>query len=227
MLTGRTQLVPRQEWNAWLAAHADDERMSLRIQRMRELEGLGGEITLLTADVTDRDAMSTVIEGTRTRYGRIDGVVHSAGLGDSGMINSLDLAQAAEVRGPKVAGSILLAQLLKGSELDFFLLCSSISTVRPAPGQAAYAAANAFQNYFAAYCRTAYGVPAIAIALDAWQEYGMSAELVLPEGFEDLKEARLRTAISPDEGIDLISSRLGRGGRVPKFWHPPSASKHY
>ncbi len=220
VLTSRTALPGREDWRIWLAAHDDNDSVSRRIRRMEELEKLGGEIVSLTADVTDRQAMSGVLEEIRTRYGKIDGVVHAAGLPGGGMIGGLNLAEASEIRRPKVQGSIVLAQLLaqlpEKSELDFFLLCSSISAVAPAPSQAAYAAANEFQNYFAVECRNTYGLPAIAIDFDAWQEVGMIAEMELPEGFEGVKEARLRTAMSTDEGMEVIE-RVLAGWRGPQI----------
>jgi hypothetical protein len=98
--------------------------------------------------------------------------------------------------------------LLTRVDLDFLLFCSSISAVFPGPGQAAYAAANEFQNHFAWHCRKAYGLPAVAIDFDAWQEVGIAATMALPEGFEDIKQARMRTAMSPEEGIDVIERVL-------------------
>ena len=213
VLTSRTGLPGRDKWGAWLAEHKENDSVSRRIRRMEELERLGGEIVLLRADVTDRQAMSGAIEEIRRRYGKINGVVHAAGLPGGGMIAGLDLTKASEIRRPKVQGTLVLAQLLaelpEKNDLDFFLLCSSISAIAPAPGQAAYAAGNAFQNYFAVECRDTYGLPAVAIDFDAWQEVGMIAEMVLPEGFDEIKEARLRTAMSTNEGMDVVQRVLG------------------
>jgi phthiocerol/phenolphthiocerol synthesis type-I polyketide synthase E len=213
VLTSRTGLPGRDEWEAWLAEHAENDTLSRRIRRMEELEKLGGEVVLLRADVADRQAMDAAMGEIRKRFGKIDGVVHAAGLPGGGMVAGLDLAEAAEIRRPKVQGTVVLAQLLaelpEKDDLAFFLLCSSISAILPAPGQAAYAAANAFQNYFAVECRERYGLPAVAIDFDAWQEVGMIADMVLPEGFDEIKDARLRTAMSTAEGMDVIQRVLG------------------
>jgi phthiocerol/phenolphthiocerol synthesis type-I polyketide synthase E len=135
-------------------------------------------------------------------------VVHAAGLAGGRMIAGFDLAEATQIRRPKVQGSLVLADLLKETDLDFLLFCSSVSSVFPGPGQAAYAAANEFQNHFAWHCRKAYRLPAVAIDFDAWREVGIAANMVLPEGFEDIKQARIRTAMSPEEGIDVIERVL-------------------
>jgi len=212
ILTGRTGLPERSEWAGYLAERGADDSIRRRILRMQELEQSGGEILFAAADVTNRQAMSDAIAQARKHFGPINGVLHAAGVSGAGMIASQDIDQAVAVRRPKVQGSKVLAELLQGTDLDFFILCSSISAHYPAPSQAAYAAANAFQNYFADYCRQVLSLPAVAIGFDAWREVGMAADMVLPEGFESVKEERLRTAMSTDEGIEVIRRVLGN-------WH--------
>jgi phthiocerol/phenolphthiocerol synthesis type-I polyketide synthase E len=216
VLTGRTALPPRSEWAAWIAGHVNDEPVTRRILRMQELERSGGEVRFVAADVTSVDAMANVIAEVRKDFGGMNGVLHAAGILGGSMIAAQDAAEAAILRHPKVQGSIVLAELLRGEELDFFALASSISTVLPAPTQSAYAAANVFQNYFADYCRHALKLPAIAIGFDAWQEVGMSAEMVVPEGFEWIKERRLATAMTTEEGIEVIRRVLSgwRGAQI-------------
>jgi phthiocerol/phenolphthiocerol synthesis type-I polyketide synthase E len=208
ILTGRTELPPREQWAVWIAEHDNENAISRRILRMQELERMGGIVRFVCADVSDRAAMAKVIAQARQDCGEINGVLHAAGLPGGSMISSQDRAEAADIRRPKVQGSMVLAELLREEHLDFFVLCSSISAVVPAPGQSAYAAANVFQNYFAAWCRIALKLPAVAIGFDAWQEIGMAAEMVPPEGFEQVKEERLRTAMSTAEGIEVIRRAL-------------------
>jgi acyl transferase domain-containing protein/acyl carrier protein len=214
LLTGRTALPLRSERAAWIESHPADDSVTLRIRRLQELEQLGGEVRFLAADVSSREAMTEVLADARQHFGKIDGVFHAAGLAGGSTIASQNIAEAAALRRPKVQGSIVLAELLAGENLDFFLLCSSISAVAPAPSQGAYAAANAFQNYFAEYCRTHLKLPAIAVGFDAWREVGMAAEMVLPTGFESVKEERLRTAMTMEEGIEVIR-------RVLANWRGP------
>jgi NAD(P)-dependent dehydrogenase (short-subunit alcohol dehydrogenase family) len=214
VLTGRTALPPRESWNSWLEKHGMDDAVSIRIQRMQELAQLGGRAEFVTADVTNREAMAGVIAQTRERYGTIHGVVHAAGIPGGRVISGLDLADAATIRAPKVQGSMVIADLLKGSDIDFLLFCSSISAAFPGLGQAAYAAANEFQNYFARHLRKAHGLPAVAIDFDAWREVGMAATMEVPEGFEEIIEEWLRTAMTPSEGIEVIE-------RVLSVWTGP------
>jgi acyl carrier protein len=121
-----------------------------------------------------------------------------------------------------VQGSLVLAELLREQNPDFFLLFSSISSVFPAAAQGAYAAANAFQNYFADYCRNILKLPAVAIDFGPWQEVGMAAEMVLPEGFEALKEENLRAAMTVPEGIEVVR-RVLLGWQGPQILASPVA----
>jgi acyl transferase domain-containing protein/acyl carrier protein len=216
VLSGRTALPPRSEWAAWIDEHASGEPVSRRILRMQQLERLGGEVRYVAADVTSFDEMANVFAGARKDFGRINGVLHAAGIPGGAMIASQDLAEALNTRRPKVQGSIVLAELSQGEPLDFFALCSSVSAVIPVVSQSAYAAANIFQNYFAKYCRDSYKLPAVAIGFDAWQEVGMAAEMVLPTGFEQLKKERMETAMTPEEGIEVIRRVLSgwRGAQI-------------
>ena len=160
--------------------------------------------------------MAEVVAQVHQDFGKINGVIHAAGMPGGSRISGQDRTEAATIRGPKVRGSRILAELLREEPLDFFVLCSSISAAFPVPGESAYAAANVFQNYFAAWCRKALKVPAVAIGFDAWQEVGMAAEKVLPEGFADLQEARLRVAMSAAEGVEVIRRVVG-GWRGPEI----------
>lgn len=66
------------------------------------------------------------------------------------------------VLGPKVKGTWNLHEALSESELDFFILFSSISGLIGQPGQANYAAANAFLDSFVQY-RHSLNLPASVI----------------------------------------------------------------
>lgn len=210
VLTGRTPLPDRTEWESWITEHGDEDATSLSIQRLKELEGIGGTVLFLAADVADEDSMRRVIETAQQRFGQLNGVIHAAGVAGGSRMISQSEAEAWEIRRPKVQGSRVLAELLSGSHVDFLLFCSSISANAPAPVQSAYAAANAFQNSFAQYCRSMLGVPAMAIGLDAWREVGMLARTVVPEGMESYLEETMNRAMTNRQGIEVICRAVGQ-----------------
>jgi NAD(P)-dependent dehydrogenase (short-subunit alcohol dehydrogenase family)/acyl carrier protein len=210
-LLGRTVLPIREHWEDWLSEHGPGNPISQRIQRANELANLGGELLLLSADVADQGAMEKSWAAIEQRFGAVHGVIHAAGLHIGARIAAQSLEAMQEVFRPKVDGSQVLANLLAGRKLDFLLFCSSISAVVPVAGASAYAAANAFQDRYAIWCRQHLGVPAISVNFDAWQEVGMAVEAAASAEFEPAKAARLRLAMTPSEGIDVVERALAWG----------------
>jgi acyl carrier protein len=76
---------------------------------------------------------------------------------------------------PKVFGSWNLHCLTAGSDLDYFVMYSSIAAVCSQPGQGGYAAANAYMDGFATLRRTC-GLPGISVQWAPWKNAGMTRE---------------------------------------------------
>ena len=68
VLLGRTVLRARWQWEEWLTEHGRADAASVRIQHVKELESLGGELLLLAADVADEEAMSAAWETIEARW---------------------------------------------------------------------------------------------------------------------------------------------------------------
>jgi phthiocerol/phenolphthiocerol synthesis type-I polyketide synthase E len=211
VLLGRTVLPTREHWEDWLSEHGPNNPVSRRIQRAKELAQLPGELLLLAADVADQAAMEKSWATIEQNFGAVHGVIHAAGLYIGADIAAQSLEAAQKVFSPKVDGSQVLANLLAGRKIDFLLFCSSIGAVVPVAGMSAYAAANAFQDRYAIWCRQHLGIPAISVNFDTWQEVGMVAETVVPAAFEPAQTARLRLAITPEEGIEVVERALAWG----------------
>jgi phthiocerol/phenolphthiocerol synthesis type-I polyketide synthase E len=215
-LLGRTALPARERWEEWLTEHGPVEAVSQRIQRAKELERLGGEFVLLSADVADRAAMEAAWAAVEGRFGAVHGVIHAAGLGGSARISAQDRAFAVEMMRPKVEGSMVLAELLagrlkEGRGVDFLLFCSSISAALPWIGESAYAAANAFQDRYASWCRRHLGLPAMSVNFEAWQELGMAAEIVAAGGPDHFMAERIKRGVLPHEGVEVVERVLACG----------------
>lgn len=138
-----------------------------------EIAGLGGEALTLRADVADPHAVRAALDEAEGRFGPIHGVVHAAGVAGRGIIQSKTGADVDRVLAPKVEGTLVLDEALASRPLDFFVACSSVSTLIGAPGQAEYTAANAFQDSFA-QARRRDGVRHLSIDWDRWAEVGMA-----------------------------------------------------
>lgn len=148
--------------------------------RAREIERFGGEALLCRADVSDPEQLKAVCEQAKERFGAIHGIIHTAGVLGQETIRNSTRESVAEVLAPKVAAVRAIAGVFAPDELDFLILCSSFSAVRPIPGQFAYGAANAWLDAFAHASRKR-GWPAVSIGWNFWQELGMVAGARLPD----------------------------------------------
>ncbi|MEW1930529.1 SDR family NAD(P)-dependent oxidoreductase, partial [Streptomyces sp. NPDC088360] len=141
-----------------------------------ELTALGARVTIAACDVADRDALADVLASVPAEF-PLTAVVHAAGIERSAAISDLDpddLAEFADVLTAKVDGARNLHELLSDTQLDAFVLFSSIAGVWGSGGQGAYAAANAYLDALAEH-RRAVGLPATAVAWGPWGGGGMVA----------------------------------------------------
>lgn len=187
VLVGRSAFPDRAEWPGLLAAPGTPERLAWQIRKLQSIEAQGGTVMTASADVTDREQMRRVVAEAKARFGAINGVVHAAGIAGGGMLALKTREAASAVLAPKIEGAAVLAELLGGEQLSFFLFCSSLISVSGDFGQADYCAANNVLDAFAAGL-AARGVPAISINYPGWLEVGMAAQSMdAPAAFRDLQ----------------------------------------
>ena len=149
VLVGRTELPERNQWQAWVARHGEEDGVSRRIARLQALEALGAELLVVKADVTALADVEMVVRAACACFGTIHGVIHAAGVAGGGIIPLKTRAMAGSVLAPKVVGTAVLHSALQDVELDFFVLCSSFNSILGGVGQVDYVAANAFLDAFA------------------------------------------------------------------------------
>jgi acyl transferase domain-containing protein/acyl carrier protein len=176
VLVGRSPFPDRDEWEQYLAMHDEQDELSVKIRKLRSLEESGAEVLVLNANVADEQQMQQVIKQTDLRFGKIHGVIHAAGVPGGGLIQLKTPDMVEAVYSPKLRGTLVLDSLLKGEGLDFFVLCSSLTSILGAVGQVDYCAANAFLDAFAPYKTRRDGTFTVSINWDAWAEVGMAVK---------------------------------------------------
>ncbi len=137
-----------------------------------ELHGKGCDVVYVRGDVTQTDPLASALDSIRTTMPALRGVVHAAGILDDGILARLDDQRLREVMAPKIDGAWNLHMLTRDDDLDFFVLFSSAAAVLGSPGQAHYAAGNAFLDALAWY-RHGRGKPALSINWGPWAEVGL------------------------------------------------------
>ncbi|MES1243274.1 MAG: SDR family NAD(P)-dependent oxidoreductase [Acidobacteriota bacterium] len=157
-----------------LPEESPDAETAERIRRLRELRR-SAEVLVLSADVTDEASMRGAVEAARARFGRIDGVIHAAGVPPGGLMQARSREDAAAVLAPKVRGTLVLERVLSEDPPDFLLLCSSLSAIAGAFGLADHCAANAFLDAFAQSRAGRPGPFVLSASWDTWLELGQAA----------------------------------------------------
>jgi phthiocerol/phenolphthiocerol synthesis type-I polyketide synthase E len=173
-LLSRGGLPPRERWEAHLAAHGERDRVGRAVSAIRRMEAAGADVLVLAADVTDPARLREVRDEIIARFGGLDGIVHAAGLPGGGMAEVRERPAAQAVLAPKLAGTLALERAFGDLELDFVVLCSSVTAIAGGLGQVDYCAANAFLD---AYARSAHGWRARLVSVNwgGWREVGMAA----------------------------------------------------
>ncbi len=174
VLIGRSNLPSKAAWAEWLNAHGQDDATSKTIRKLQAIEELGGEVLVMAADVADRAAMLRAIHAAQEQFGGLNGVIHAAGVAGGGIIQLKEQEAADRVLRPKVLGTAVLNSILDRQKLDFFLLCSSITSITGGFGQSDYCGANAFCDAFAQASFRHRGCYIAAVNWDRWNEVGMA-----------------------------------------------------
>ncbi|MBY9081324.1 SDR family NAD(P)-dependent oxidoreductase [Paenibacillus sp. HN-1] len=119
--------------------------------RLEDLETLGARVEYRQTDIAKKEEVARLIRDIIDKYGRLDGIIHSAGVIRDSFILKKDDDEIRQVLAPKVTGLVNLDQASKELPLDFFILFSSGTGAWGNVGQADYSAANAFMDAYAGY----------------------------------------------------------------------------
>nr|WP_234025570.1 SDR family NAD(P)-dependent oxidoreductase [Bacillus paralicheniformis] len=117
----------------------------------KELERKGAKVIYERADLTLYQETERLIKHITNQYGRLNGVIHSAGITQDNFIVKKSCKEFLGVLSPKVLGVEHLDEASKHLKLDFFLCFSSVASVFGNTGQADYSTANAFMDAYAWY----------------------------------------------------------------------------
>ncbi|MFG1949486.1 type I polyketide synthase, partial [Nonomuraea sp. NPDC048826] len=141
----------------------------------QQLTAAGPRVTITACDTADPDALADLVAGVPGSH-PLTAVIHTAGVLHDATLTALTPQQLADTLRPKIDAAWQLHQSTRHLPLTAFVLFSSIAGLIGTPGQANYAAANAFLDALAHH-RHAQGLPATSLAWGPWDHTGMAATL--------------------------------------------------
>ena len=140
-----------EKYNADIIVTGRREQDETITEKINTINSFGGRCEYIRADVADMRDMQAVREHIIAKYGKIDGLIHSAlYLNDVSVANmSEDVLKS--VLKPKTYGPVVMHEVFKDDRLDFVLYFSSAQSLAPSPGQSNYAAASVFEDRIGRY----------------------------------------------------------------------------
>ncbi|MCH9688759.1 MAG: SDR family NAD(P)-dependent oxidoreductase [Deltaproteobacteria bacterium] len=178
---------------------------------LHALRARGGGISRVdhaAVDIGDRSALEAVLPHPTDP---VVGVIHAAAvLGDAPAL-ALDPATLRSVLWPKLEGAWNLHHATRNHELDHFVMFSSLGGWVGLPGQAAYAAANAFLDGLAAHRRTQ-GLRGTSIGWCGWEGLGFARTAGGSASLQRLARDGIGT-LPAHEAFDVLEHALA--GDVP------------
>ncbi|MGD3111019.1 SDR family NAD(P)-dependent oxidoreductase, partial [Streptomyces sp. YGL11-2] len=154
-----------------------------------ELGDLGAFAAYRVLDVARRDAVTACVRAVVAEHGRLDGVVHTAGVVRDGYLARKTAEELREVLAAKVAGFVHLDEATAALDLDCFIGFSSLSAYGN-QGQGDYAAANAFMDAYAGlrHERVAAGERhgrTLVVGWPLWADGGMTVDAATERRLHD------------------------------------------
>lgn len=212
ILVSRTVLPPKSKWGQILKDSCDIRLKNILLS-LNELNELGVNFLELNADVSNFEQMQMVFDSAYNNMGKIDGIIHAAGIAGAGLIQLKNPEKSKQVFAPKAEGLRIIEKLVSKKNLDFLFIFSSLSSILGEFGQADYCSANAFLDSFAYKFEDITNIRAISVNWGSWAEVGMVVNNLYDTAYKNksglIHEFRdLQGSILTSEGIKIFEMLL-------------------
>jgi len=151
---------------------------------LASLQRSGSRAIYLQTDVRDEPSFAGAIERIYAEFGRLDGVIHGAGLIEDKRVEDKTPESFDRVFDTKADGAFLLSRCLRLESLKFVAFFSSVAALGNA-GQSDYAAANGVLNALARDLDRRMTGRVVALLWGPWESAGMASEETLRR-FQDM-----------------------------------------
>jgi malonyl CoA-acyl carrier protein transacylase len=180
-------------------------------RNMEEIKKLGAEVEYFYCDVTDNKMMDSALSKIKNKYGKIDGLVHFAGLERSKLVNEKTIEEFFTVFDVKANSAMAFVASEVVKKTGFYVFISSIAGKFGNLGQSDYAAAS---DYIAklALSLTRQGIRAVSVDMSGYASIGMAVR----PGVEAFLKSQGLIFLDPNEGMSAICDEIVYG-KVPEI----------
>jgi acyl transferase domain-containing protein/NAD(P)H-dependent flavin oxidoreductase YrpB (nitropropane dioxygenase family)/NAD(P)-dependent dehydrogenase (short-subunit alcohol dehydrogenase family) len=206
--TLRAHLIAQVRTSGAAPRPRDIERQLQVILRNREisaniaeLRAAGAEVVYRIADLRNAEETAALVAEIYARHGRLDGIIHGAGLIEDKRIVDKDAASWLRVVETKALSAFTIARAVKPETLRFLIMFGSAAGRYGNSGQSDYGAANELLNRFAWMLRARWP-QSVKVAVVNW---GPWAGRRHGPGMVSAEAKRKFAA----KGVDLIEPQLG------------------
>jgi NAD(P)-dependent dehydrogenase (short-subunit alcohol dehydrogenase family)/acyl carrier protein len=147
-------------------------------QTIEGLRRAGARVEYHSIDVRREDAFGEFIDRIYREHGRLDVVIHGAGIIEDKLIRDKTPESFDRVVHTKADSAFLLSRKLRPESLQCLLFMSSVTAAFGNRGQADYAAANGAMNGLAINLAAQWPVRVVAMNWGPWAQSGMVSEEV-------------------------------------------------
>jgi len=175
------------------------------LRTVRHMERLGSTVVYQSLDLCDELGLSSLLNNIYTEYGKIDGVIHGAGLLEDKLFRQKTASSFSRVFDTKVKPLRILAEQLR-TDCQFVVLFSSIASVYGNKGQTDYAAANSVMDDYAQALNQRIAGKVISINWGPWKGAGM-----VSQSLETEYERRGISLIPLEEGKEVFLNEINYG----------------
>lgn len=170
------------------------------------LRAAGSQVAYFQVDVRDPVAFGDLCDHIYSHYGRLDGVIHGAGVIEDKLLQDKSWDSFDRVFGTKTESAFILSRKLNPETLKFLVFFSSVAGRFGSRGQSDYTAANEVYNKLAVYLDRKWPGRVLAINWGPWKTAGMAS----PEVQRQFEERGVGL-IEPAAGARSFDLELHRG----------------
>jgi NAD(P)-dependent dehydrogenase (short-subunit alcohol dehydrogenase family)/acyl carrier protein len=175
-------------------------------ENLRLIRQTGARAEYVMCDVSDEQAFGALIDSIYEEHGRIDGVLHGAGIIEDKLIRDKQADSLQRVMATKAGAARTLAQHLRPEDLRFLVFFSSVSGRFGNSGQSDYAAASEVLGKLAHELDARWPGRVVSIDWGPWRSAGMVSEWLEQEF------ARRGVAlIGLDQGCRMLYEEVSHG----------------